>query len=323
MRFPRSTAIALTTVWGSGCWFSCFVGHTRVATPDGPRPIRDLRPGDAVYAWSFERGEAVVRRVLAATSDTVAFVLAVRFGELALPGVTLAHPVWDCASSTWRPAGDLDGAVALAWVPGADARDAAHTRTVRVDGPVVVHNISVEGEENYFAEGVLVHNKSNPDILVDTALDSAAPVEPVGDCDVDTSASFALDGAREVFVGTEDDAGLELPDGLDVQTFTDVASFEAYLSERGITAGAIDFATEAAVAVSYAVSSSCGTGLNGWNAWEGPPHHVEVAITDISAGCPTACDIEGRVTVILAVPADGAPTVCARVTGGCSADQGR
>lgn len=40
----------------------CFVGHTLVMTPKGPRPLRDLKPGDAVISYNFDtkRDEAAV-----------------------------------------------------------------------------------------------------------------------------------------------------------------------------------------------------------------------------------------------------------------------
>jgi hypothetical protein len=45
---------------------SCFVGHTLVMTPGGPRPLRDLKPGDEVMSYNFatKRDEtAVIQKV--------------------------------------------------------------------------------------------------------------------------------------------------------------------------------------------------------------------------------------------------------------------
>lgn len=158
MRFSPAVLASLSVLWGCAPPGMCFAAGTRVATPRGPVRIEDIRVGDTVWAWSLERGEAVARRVLQVHRGTTDRLLAVRFGERVLR-TTPAHPVWDAVTGDWRPAGQLEGAEALAWVPGAEAKRVAWSGTDALPGEPV-WNLSVDGEQTFFAEGVLVHNKS-------------------------------------------------------------------------------------------------------------------------------------------------------------------
>jgi hypothetical protein len=76
--------------------------------------------------------------------------------------VTPAHPFWSPEDQAWVRADSLAvGRSVLGWLGAADARILALTevRTRRVDA-MPVFNLTVEGEHDYFAEGILVHNKS-------------------------------------------------------------------------------------------------------------------------------------------------------------------
>src|SRR5581483_8365731 len=46
---------------GSG---ACFIAGTMVSTPDGDRPIDELRPGDTVLTWDFARSRVVEAAVV-------------------------------------------------------------------------------------------------------------------------------------------------------------------------------------------------------------------------------------------------------------------
>jgi len=158
-------ALAMTAALGltSGCGGCCFGPSAQIATPRGPRRIADLRPGDRVLAWSFAEGTAVERTVTRTIQGIARGRLHLTLADGVISAVTRSHPFWVPASSTWRTAGELRAGDELSLL-GPDG--ALRTTTIRHIEPLadepgaLVHNLTVEGEENFFVEGILVHNKS-------------------------------------------------------------------------------------------------------------------------------------------------------------------
>lgn len=143
---------------------SCFIPGTRVLTPSGWRAIETMQPGEAILSYSLGEQRLVsrtVRRVFAATTDRL---LRLEAGELHLTGVSASHPVFDVTRSAFVRVDALTlTGVVLATLPGAAPRPLPITRlgVVASSGAHTVWNLEVDGEEhNYFAEGILVHNKS-------------------------------------------------------------------------------------------------------------------------------------------------------------------
>jgi len=94
----------------------------------------------------------------------------VQVGELTIEGVTAEHPFWCPRRGSWVPIGELrEGEQVLCWLGAADAGERPITSIeiiTHVDD-VEVYTLSVEGEHNYFAESVLVHNKMGGIALID------------------------------------------------------------------------------------------------------------------------------------------------------------
>jgi hypothetical protein len=143
---------------GSGL---CFVRGTPVTLSDGTtKPIEQVQPGDEVRSYDTERGEFVVGVVVKIiTRDVVEY--------LSIDGilVTPEHPFWIVDRGEWVKAGELKrGDILL--------RDNGGFQIVkhifRIRSEVEVFNMTVEGVHNYFAGGVLVHNKAVGDDDMDT-----------------------------------------------------------------------------------------------------------------------------------------------------------
>ncbi|MBL8740039.1 MAG: Hint domain-containing protein [Myxococcales bacterium] len=142
----------------------CFVRGTRVLTPHGPRAIETLVAGDAVTSYDTRSKTVVTRKVAELLTREAPEVARLVAGELTLAGVSLEHPIWDETAQRWSPLAQISlSATVLGLLPGGAPRAFAITELERLrsKGPVEVFNLEVDGDEhNYFAESILVHNKS-------------------------------------------------------------------------------------------------------------------------------------------------------------------
>ncbi len=144
---------------------SCFVRGTRVLTPSGWRAIEELEVGDEVVSYDTVSKVVLVRKVARLLRSQVSRVARVQAGELAIAGVSLSHPVWDEAARRWTPVAELSLSTSVVGLlPGATPHllSLSEVTLLPSSSPVEVFNLEVDGEEhNYFAEGILVHNKSD------------------------------------------------------------------------------------------------------------------------------------------------------------------
>lgn len=162
---------------------SCFVAGTRIATPRGEVPIEEVVVGQTVYAFDERNRKLVERSVL-----TVFHHAAARAGILALDAgrelkLTREHPVYRLRDARYVPAAELtenDEVLVLAdeQTGGELLQNGGTLQPLRVAAPLAlksddepVFNLHIEGEQNYFADGVLVHNKS-PTLLCETPTDA-------------------------------------------------------------------------------------------------------------------------------------------------------
>jgi hypothetical protein len=139
-----------------------------VQTPDGPRRIEDLRPGDRVLArdpMSGRTAPAAVRRTFSRSgAATVRVTVAADDGAEEVLEVTAEHPFW-IEGHGWAEAADLR--------PGDDVGELERELRVVDVGPgrasATVHNFEVAGGATYFAGalGTWVHNASTSRLVCD------------------------------------------------------------------------------------------------------------------------------------------------------------
>ncbi len=147
----------------TGGLHTCFVAGTRIATPRGERSIEGLQVGDLVLAYDENQHRVVPRPVVSTMvyADIVPGRFSLTSGRSL--GVTANHPFYlpderryvradevagDARLLALNEANDVMSAVASGFQAGVDII------------PTQVYNIEVAEHHNYFAEGVLVHNKS-------------------------------------------------------------------------------------------------------------------------------------------------------------------
>ncbi|MBI4348971.1 MAG: Hint domain-containing protein [Elusimicrobia bacterium] len=153
----------------SGGGPQCFIAGTRVLTPNGAVPIEDIRVGDLVVAFDVDRRRPVEVPVEALIRGTATSFVRVRLkGGLALQ-VTPRHRFYDPAGRAWVAAENLlRGAPVYGVSPIPLAADSElPLENVAIEDverletrPRAVFNLTVAApHHNYFAEGVLVHNR--------------------------------------------------------------------------------------------------------------------------------------------------------------------
>lgn len=171
---------------------SCFGLATPIRVPGGTRDLGDLRADDEVIALG--RDGPVVRRVLAVHDGRAPATLRIRAPGVRIAGVTALHPLFDARTRRYVPAGGMGPRTRLvAW----SGTSTAPERPRLVPGDVAVRTLTVAGpERNFFADDVLVHNKT-PDLpLIGAYLDDyldpyleptepEAPPPPEEDCDAE------------------------------------------------------------------------------------------------------------------------------------------
>jgi hypothetical protein len=144
----------------------CFSEETPIETPTGPVAIAELEVGDWVQSYDHESGRVEPRRVLRKMENPAPALLELALANGQTLHVTAEHPLFDAASGEYRPVGELGPEVRLLRLDGkGSALAPVELLAVGVAAGVEgrrAYDLTVEGNHNYFAAGVLAHNKPPP-----------------------------------------------------------------------------------------------------------------------------------------------------------------
>ena len=133
----------------------CLAANTIVATPNGPRTIQSLQPGDVVWSihdLQFERATVVAR--FQVTADAVLFI---RAGGSEVRA-TSEHP-FQTAAGVFVEAGRLRPGDRI-WLQRAGGLVPFPVESITASAvPQPAYNLMVSPNGTYLADGFVVHNK--------------------------------------------------------------------------------------------------------------------------------------------------------------------
>lgn len=131
----------------------CLVEGTRVDTPTGSCPVESLATGDEVWSLSPDGRLASGRVVRVERAWTMGYLEITAEGHILR--VTKTHPI--ATPHGWVEAGRLRPGDAIVTRNGARSIDSIRSQW----RPAKVYDLEIEPHSNFFAESVLVHNKSS------------------------------------------------------------------------------------------------------------------------------------------------------------------
>ena len=137
---------------GGGGGGGCFLGHTLVGTPDGPRAIETLQPGDLVVSFD-DQGQLYHAKVLKVHVHEGEHVVRYRLWGGAVLDATPNHWVLN-QFNAFVEIGSLGSDDCLV-----DENDHLRPIVERIEhGRGTVYNLTVEGHHTFIAGGIRVHN---------------------------------------------------------------------------------------------------------------------------------------------------------------------
>ncbi|OHB74274.1 MAG: hypothetical protein A2Z34_03595, partial [Planctomycetes bacterium RBG_16_59_8] len=152
-------ALAFFCIAGAILWLvipyrlCCIVEGTFVQTPGGPVRVESLKSGDAVWTSSENGTKEIgyITDIQTASSDNYLCVRTTNNEEV---NMTSTHTV--ATDNDWKQASQLTEGMILKTISGQ-----APIASIREQHrPVKVYMLSVSPNENFYANGFLVHNKS-------------------------------------------------------------------------------------------------------------------------------------------------------------------
>ena len=141
-------------LWGRGGG-GCLLPGTRVETPDGPRAIEELRPGDRVV--SVVAGRPVEARVQACTLVHAESYIRIHAGGRVVRA-TAEHP-FRVGDGVYKIAGELKPGDSVMVLEDGRLKPCAVDRVQTLAEPTTAYNLTVWPGGSFVAEGLVVHNK--------------------------------------------------------------------------------------------------------------------------------------------------------------------
>jgi len=154
----------------SGGVFFCLKEGTLITTSEGEIPIEDLNAGDQVVSFDLNSQSFRIQKITAVRSHKKDFYYAVALKSGRVISMTEEHPIYLYKKGVYRSLEDIietnEPLGVLALNEQGDLIEDSIVNILFVRKPTIVYSITIADadgdsvdESNYFAEGLLVHNK--------------------------------------------------------------------------------------------------------------------------------------------------------------------
>ncbi|MBL8012234.1 MAG: hypothetical protein JNN05_00155, partial [Candidatus Omnitrophica bacterium] len=189
----RTAKISYTT--GQAGNNTCFLAGTKISMADGTtKSIEDVKIGDAVVSYDEKKMAKVTAKVTEMFDGESAKEYLLINGHLK---VTANHKFY--SKGDWVEIGKLkEGDILL----DENLKEIAINKIEKVESQnsIQVYNLEVEGEHNYYADGILVHNKLsyNPPAVSGVPVTSGVITRYVGSLSEETKGAWV----NHVFLGS-------------------------------------------------------------------------------------------------------------------------
>ena len=162
---------------------NCFLAGTDITMANGlNKNIENIYVGDVVQAWDVRSSRVVEQSVTDVIRSSTQQVIEIQTNSSVIDGVTGRHPFYLESQGEWVDAADLHLGDELLVI------DQGRIRTEKIQSlqviefsePQPVYNFTVASpQHNYFAENILVHNKSlaEPEPLYFEFTENGEPVD--------------------------------------------------------------------------------------------------------------------------------------------------
>ena len=142
----------------SSNYIICFVKGTKIWSENGLVNIEDIKSGNKVYSYDFEKNESTLNEVIYVKQNLKSKIVDVEFNNDILVSSTDEHPYYTIKYG-WREAKDLNIGDIVKTIKG---NTVTVTKTKIYEKNQNVYNFQVKGNQNYYVSelGILVHNKS-------------------------------------------------------------------------------------------------------------------------------------------------------------------
>jgi len=142
----------------TGIGRGCLAGDTEIQTNHGIKKIKDIKEGDKVLSFNFNTNEMEFRKVNTKFAHGVEKTFKINYADNSEIIATAIHSFYIINNNDWRKTRDLKPGDQLFYDYNGVSYKWGQINYIKEYKDIEIYDLSVDENENYFANGVLCHN---------------------------------------------------------------------------------------------------------------------------------------------------------------------